>query len=105
MTSKARIEYDLVCDGPKIAILRERGSRREVIQWGALSVKVIEEADHATVAPDESWLYLPEDDARALYEALTDYFGHGGHDTRALRKDYDAERARVDRLLTWVTQP
>ena len=34
-----------------------------------------------------------------IYEALADYFGHSGHDTRALRKDYDAERARVDKLI------
>ena len=39
------------------------------------------------------------DNARAIYEALADYFGHAGHDIRALRKDYDAERARVDKLI------
>jgi hypothetical protein len=42
-------------------------------------------------------LVLEEDEARALLDALTRYY-HGAEDTRALRKDYDAERARVDKL-------
>ena len=48
---------------------------------------------------DDQPLWLREDEARALYEALADHFGHSGNDTRALRRDYEAERARVDRLI------
>lgn len=54
---------------------------------------------HPAEVPDVDPLKLPEDIARAMYEALAEHFGHSGHDTRALRKDYDAERARVDRML------
>lgn len=42
-------------------------------------------------------LVLEDGEARALLDALTRYY-HGAEDTRALRKDYDGERARVDKL-------
>jgi hypothetical protein len=41
---------------------------------------------------------IHQDEARALLDALTRHF-HGAEDTRALRRDYDVERERVD-LLT-----
>lgn len=41
---------------------------------------------------------LPTDVARALLEALAQHFGGTG-DVRQLRKDHDAERARVDKLI------
>lgn len=40
---------------------------------------------------------LTDGEARALLEALTRHY-HGAEDTRALRRDYDDERKRVDRL-------
>lgn len=43
-------------------------------------------------------LSLPAEAARALHDALSRHFG-GTSDTLQLRKDYDAERARVDRLV------
>lgn len=59
--------------------------------------------DSVTVEPDvqaeATPLYLADDTARALYAALAEHYGHNGHDTRALRRDYDAERARVDKML------
>jgi hypothetical protein len=42
-------------------------------------------------------LTLQRDEARAMLDSLTRLF-QGAEDTRALRKDYDAERARVDVL-------
>jgi hypothetical protein len=38
---------------------------------------------------------LPADSGRALLDALTRHY-NGAEDTRALRRDYDAERKRVD---------
>lgn len=52
---------------------------------------------------DRFWLNLPDDAARALYEALAEHFGHAGHDARALRADYNAERARVDKFIAHLT--
>lgn len=43
-------------------------------------------------------LTLREDQARALLDALLTHF-NGGSNTQQLRKDYDAERARVDLLI------
>lgn len=40
---------------------------------------------------------LCDDMARALLEELTRHY-HGADDSRALRRDYDAERGRVDKL-------
>ena len=48
--------------------------------------------------PDEYVLRLTGDEARALLESLIRYF-HGAEDTRALRKDYDHEKQRVDKLI------
>ena len=44
---------------------------------------------------DEPSIMLGGEEARAFLDALTRYY-HGAEDTRALRRDYDAERARVD---------
>lgn len=104
MTSKAHAEFDPLSFGVRIAVRREYGDRREMLHWPPLTVSTVTEAE-ANIEPDDSvWLRLPEADARALYDALADHFGHSGHDTRALRRDYDAERARVDRLIGAVTK-
>ncbi|MEO1961522.1 MAG: hypothetical protein ABGW82_11240 [Paracoccus sp. (in: a-proteobacteria)] len=50
-------------------------------------------------------LSLRRDDARALYEALADLFGHTAQDARALRRDYEAERGRVDKMLDALIHP
>ena len=44
-------------------------------------------------------LHLGDDEARALLEALVRHY-NGAEDTRALRRDYDAERMRVDTLTS-----
>lgn len=54
----------------------------------------------ADVAPT---LVIGQDEARALLDALTRHF-QGAGDTRALRRDYDRERDRVDKLLTHLAE-
>lgn len=51
--------------------------------------------------PSEPTITLLEAEARALLSALLRHF-EGGDDMRALRKDYDAERGRVDKLTDAV---
>lgn len=46
----------------------------------------------------EPTLQVPADIARALLDGLTSHF-EGNDDSPALRKDYDAERDRVDQLI------
>ena len=48
--------------------------------------------------PDDHVLSVREDHARALLQALVEHF-QGAEDTRALRRDYDHEKQRVDRLV------
>lgn len=98
MTSRARIEWDPARNGIKVAVSQEGGNLVRVLTWeNAPQVTLIDDA--VVVPPENCWLHLGEDDARAIYEALGDYFGHSGADTRALRRDYDQERGRVDRLI------
>lgn len=47
--------------------------------------------------PVEPTLRIGDSEARALLEALARHYG-GADDVRALRRDYDAERKRVDQL-------
>lgn len=96
--TRAHIEYDPARLGVRLAVRRQN----HVLTWTDPGVHFPEGAE-AVNQRDDVWLHLQEDDARAIYEALADYFGHAGHDTRALRRDYEAERARVDRLIEYVT--
>ncbi len=48
-------------------------------------------------ALDRPTFRLDHEQARAVLDALTVHF-QGAEDTRALRRDYDAERGRVDKL-------
>lgn len=52
--------------------------------------------------PIEPTFTLGQDEARAVLDALTAHY-HGADDTRALRRDYDHERSRVDRLISTVS--
>ena len=80
--------------------MRDYGTHRELIQWPTLALKRYDPAAAGVEPSDEDWLQLDDDYARAYVRGAggTD-FGHAGHDTRALRRDYDAERARVDKLI------
>jgi len=53
-----------------------------------------EEHDEA-VSDVKPTLQLPRDSGRALLQALVEHY-NGADDTRALRRDYEAERKRVD---------
>ena len=99
MTTKAHAEFDPQMLGVRIHVRRENGGPAQGLHWAPVVVSQITEATADRLLDDDVWLRLPEDDARAIYEALADHFGHSGNDTRALRRDYDAERGRVDRLI------
>lgn len=104
MSSKAIAEKDWPRDLVRIAVRRDHsGDVSEALVWGDTSVRVLSQNERAASPADDMWLDIREDDARAIYEALADHFGHNGHDTRALRRDYDAERGRVDKLIAHLT--
>lgn len=93
MTARANVEFDPISWAVRVAISPQDGA---VMLWGPTTTASTE----ANVRlPDDAWLHLPEDTARALFEALADHFVHSTHDARALRRDYEAERKRVDLFI------
>lgn len=62
------------------------------LHWEEIGVEANYAADEAHHKPT---VVLPYDSGRALLEALVHHY-QGAEDTRALRRDYDAERKRVD---------
>jgi len=101
MAAEAFVQDDWMRDGVKIAgRLSNAEDVREMILWGDVAVTRITEA-----TPSEgAFLHLPNDVARALYEALSRHFGGNVVDATALRRDYDAERTRVDLFIKHLTQ-
>ena len=53
---------------------------------------------HGEASDPTPTVTMREEHARALLQALIRHFD-GGEDTRSLRRDYDAERKRVDLLI------
>lgn len=105
--ARARVEYDVDRGGVKIAV-SPWGDRdgHAVVIWPSWPETRRITPDQGLSVEDEaaSWLRLDADVARAIYEGLAAYFGGVGTDVRALRKDYDAERERVDRLIAHLTR-
>jgi len=102
MSARAHVEFDAARFGVRLAVQLASGENESTcIVWPDWPVAQVVRAgeDEPNV-----WLPLTEDVARAIYEALGDHFGHSGHDTRALRKDYDAERKRVDLFIAKAVQ-
>jgi len=96
-----RVEDDWMRD--KVAVLLAEADDRwiDVIDFGAVTVTRRERdaRENADIEP----LRLSHDMARALYEALAKHFG-GAPETATLRKDYEAERARVDVFIRYMTE-
>jgi hypothetical protein len=103
VTTKAHVKDEWERDMVGIAVVRDHGGQREILQWETVAVATRSAEDGYRVEDERDRLHIREDDARAIYEALAEHFGHNGHDVRALRKDYDAERSRVDRLIAHLT--
>jgi len=101
MSARAHVEFDPMRFGVRLAVQLASGENESTcIIWpGPPVAKVVRAGED----DPNVWLPLSEDVARAIYEALGDHFGHSGHDARALRKDYDAERARVDAFIKHLT--
>lgn len=95
MAYHQRIEYDTAYLVDRFIISDGNGKRVGVNDRGYL---VWVGADQ----PQEDYPWprcADEEILRALYEALAQHFGGTGHDTRALRSDYEHEKRRVDRMI------
>ena len=99
--AQAHVEYDPMRFGVRMAVTRYAGEcKTQVITWGELAMATV---DRNMSVPDDAWLHLDEDIARAMYEALARHFG-GSPDALSMRKDYDAERKRVDQFIAHLTR-
>ena len=86
--------------GMKVGIVDD--ARRAALCFQAAGWATWEPLPDMGVATDPT-LYMPDEVARPLLDALIKHY-FGGEDTRQLRKDYDAERARVDLFIAHLTQ-
>lgn len=100
--TRVYITDDFATMGISIVIAREWNGdfnnppRRDIMHYGPSGVIEWEMAEPGGIVQKPS-LRMDEEVARALLDALTRHF-HGSEDSRVLRKDYDDERKRVDRL-------
>lgn len=103
MSARAVVQDDWMRNGIKVAVvLRSSDHDHDVIHWGA---EVRREPNTPAAEQDDSaWLRLDEDAGRALYEALARHYGGISVDAASLRKDYDAERKRVDTFISHLTK-
>jgi hypothetical protein len=82
----------------EVAIAITGDAPRGLVELGFRSARW-EPFEPGTTSPT---ITIPDDVARALLDALAAHYGGTG-DTRQLRRDYDDERKRVDRLIAALT--
>lgn len=102
MSTRAFVQHSYTRFGVDIYLTQQVGEGRFALAQ-PIDDLVFSEPDPAQsfAAPT---LNLREDMARALLDALSAHFG-GSSDVQTLRKDYMAERARVDKLIAHLTTP
>jgi hypothetical protein len=81
-----------------------RVGRGEVHAIETLGGEGIETTVRVAEGEEAPTLVIREDTARALLDVLTQHFG-GTSNVQQLRKDYDAERDRVDKLIQFAITP
>lgn len=100
---RAHVVDNLPLAGVDVVLVQQTDQGRVV--WGPGSSRRCFVRDAVTPDPDEvDVLHLTDDDARALLAGLLQHY-QGSEDLRGLRRDYDAERARVDRLIDHLIAP
>ena len=81
-TARAQATYDPMRNGVSIIVAPNRDS---LVHWGEAQVVRHGDSEMAMEPPSEAYLRVPEDVARAMYEALGRYFGGDATDARRLR--------------------
>lgn len=100
MTGRAYVGANFPFDGVDVYLGHDLGGRRLVADPTELSWSPTPEGEATTAQPPT--LRLPDDVARALLDALAAHYG-GTSEVQTLRKDYLAERARVDKMIDHLT--
>lgn len=94
MTVKAMIAEDNFRGG--IRILWRIAFDGQPVQYANTDTIAVETDPAAELSIEP--VRLSDEFARSLLTALMAHY-HGGEDTRSLRRDYDAERKRVDKMI------
>jgi hypothetical protein len=103
LTTRAYVGQDFAqFRGLAVYLVDQRGDTSAIGLPVELTFQTI--TDEQSSATQQPTLRLPEDMARALLDALAAHFG-GTSDVQTLRKDYVAERARVDKMIAHLTGP
>lgn len=85
----------------RIAIVHADRGSRQLLRLDSGAARHWEDLPEA-MEEGEPTLILYDDEARALLDALVAHY-QGAENTQTLRRDYDHERARVDKLTDAVT--
>lgn len=95
----------------RVVGLDTQGAAQSRLVWapeGSLSNrpqhKLLTMQEALTEPTSDEWLYLQPWDAKAIYEALAETYGHTTGDYRTLRRDFEHERGRVDNLIRHLTR-
>lgn len=102
MTAHVKIEEDLFGRGVKVSLVKSNPDGSGVAY--SISKTEVYSTAEQTFEPIYTPLELPEEMARALYDALRKHFGHAP-ETSTLRADFEHERQRVDRILEHLILP
>ena len=96
---RAFVKTDFARHGIAVSVVENRadGYAAMLVPGDETSFDTWKKLDPAVIVDGASYRF-GEDVALALLDGLLEHF-RGGHDARELRKDYDAERARVDKLI------
>jgi hypothetical protein len=97
MTIRAHVVHDFFLRGIGVYIVDSIDEHRARVMQPEGSFWQWVEHDPATNLDLPPTFRLPEDAARALLDSLAGHFG-GVSEVQTLRKDYLAERGRVDKL-------
>lgn len=104
---RARVEDDFLGGNVRLLIARraDEGAWLYVTQFGAndFGAMETERVENGAAPVNAGRLRLPEDAARARYDALALHFA-GEAGTRQARADLLHERGRVDKLIQVVSQ-
>jgi len=103
MSTKAHVEHDPMSFGVRIAVAETHDGRvTHLTTWEPPVVQAVDDDGRASLDIEGMWLRLPDDVARALLDALASHYG-GTSDVQTLRRDYEAERKRVDTFIAHLT--
>jgi hypothetical protein len=100
VTARAAVESDFAHDGVSIWL----GTKFSDGQIGTaleLPALTIVRREPGVVPAGSPTLRLTDDMAGALLAALAKHYGGAG-DVLTVRRDYERERARVDKLMAWL---